>query len=235
MLKDLFNRITKSAKNEIQPNTYSEEYYAGMRMAMGYNSADYGYGLIGLVKYMFSQERKQKEKNNNKENQYFIKINTSANSLQDEDFVCIVHGFRDIAENFCDLFKFDTDNLQINILSASSGCFNINFGINLNVKEFNIVKFPGAEVDLITPIVEFLTNKTAESYQDKPIQLLKDCITGYLTKKIPADNEKIKYIDMKKSQEAKRTIIRTIQKQPNTDSVVLDGSCYKSSELDMVV
>lgn len=65
--------------------------------------------------------------------------------------------------------------------------------------------------------------------------MLKDCITGYLTKKIPADNEKIKYIDMKKSQEAKRTIIRTIQKQPNTDSIVLDGSYFTASELDMVV
>ena len=40
---------------------------------------------------------------------------------------------------------------------------------------------------------------------------------------------------MKKSQEAKRTIIRTIQKQPNTESVVLDGAYFSAKELDMVV
>ena len=234
MLKDFLNKIKKN-KGELELNNYSQDYYNGMKMVLGYGSANNDIGFVDFVKYLLNPKHKKIEESFPNENKYSFKINTSANSLSDEDFISIVQNFRDIAENFCDLFKFDTDNLQIHILSATPGCFNINFGINFNIKEFNIVKFPSTEVDLITPIVEFLTNKAAESYQDKPMQLLKDCITGYLTKKIPDDNEKIKYIDMKKSQEAKRTIIRTIQKQPNTDSVVLDGSYYKVSELDMVV
>ncbi len=233
MLKDLFNKIIKkNSQSDLEPNIYSQDYLDGMRMVTVHVSEE-DTNLVRAVKRLFHII--QNQKNSTKDNVYSFKINTSANCLSDEDFISIVQSFRIIAENFCDLFKFDTDNLQIHILSATPGCFNINFGINLNVKEFNIVKFPSAEVDLITPIVEFLTNKTTESYQDRPLQLLKDCITGYLTKKIPDDNEKIKYIDMKKSQEAKRTIIRTIQKQPNTESVVLDGAYFSAKELDMVV
>ena len=62
MLKDFLNKITKkNTVSEIKPNTSSEEYYAGMRMAMGYDNANYSKGIIDFVRYMFSQERKQKE------------------------------------------------------------------------------------------------------------------------------------------------------------------------------
>ncbi len=233
MLKDLFNRITKkSTQCNIEPNVYSQDYQDGMRMVTVQVTQE-DIDLVRAVKSLF--HKIQKSKTNPKENIYSIKINTSANCLSDEDFINIVKSFREIAENFCDLFKIGTDNMQIKILSASSGCFNINFGINFNIKEFNILKFPSAEIDLISPIVEFLTHKKVKDYEYKPVQLIKDCITGYITKKIPEDNEKIKYIDRKKSNEAKKTIIKTIQKQPNTDSVVLDGSYYMASELDLVV
>lgn len=208
-----------------------KNFLKGRRVATGHEYYK-NHDFFEIVKYLLGAEKENKSVKNNT---YFIKINTSANCLSDEDFITIVQSFREIAENFCNLFDINTDNLRISILSATPGCININLGININVKEFNIVKISKNKQDLFESIIKYLTNNNIEFYQNNPIQLLKDCITGYITKKIPDDNEKIKYIDIKKSKEARRKILKTIEKQPNTKSVVLDGSYFKVSELDMVV
>lgn len=183
----------------------------------------------------FIQEEKTETKKTIKKSNYFIKINANVNSISDKNFIIITQSFRSIVENFCELFKIDTQNLEISIISATTGCFNINFGINLNIKEFSFIKFPQIELDLVKYIIKYLTDNEIEFYENKPLQLLKDCTTAYLANKIPKNNEKLKYLDIKKSKEAKKTIYKTIKSLPGAESVSFNGALVMSSEMDVMV
>ena len=116
------------------------------------------------------------------------------------------------------------------------GCFNINFGfVNISGNEFNLAKLEDAKLDLTKIIIEALTGNCAETYNNKTLELMKDCITGYFAKKMPEKCKELKYIDIKQSKEAKRIIYKTIQNKNNFESVAFDGKLVLASEIDMII
>lgn len=177
----------------------------------------------------------KKNKTNDLQNTYFIKINTSSNYLSLKDFIAIVSSFKTITENLCELCQINANDLQINIISATTGCFNINIGlINISGNDFNLANFTGAKYDLSLYIIKSLTGKDPSSYTNK-LQLLKDLITGYITKNIAKNDKNLAYVDIKKSNEAKKIILRTIKKQPNTNSAAFNGEIITTSEIDLMI
>lgn len=238
MLKNIFKNKRKK-EYDIQPNYNSKDYYDGILAAIGDDKISLSKKIHNIFTEMFCSKNTDKKGDlvapSNIE-VYSLKINANINSLTVKELVELVENFEIIARNCYEMFDFDPENLNISIISASSGCFNVNFGINVINNEFNLFKIQSntPKFDLANSIVEALTGNDISKYGEF-CSLLKDCITGYLTTKIYENNSKLKYIDVKKSLEAKRTIYKTIQKLPDLESVTLDGKIITKSEIDMLV
>ena len=224
----LFNRKSEFKNNFIDIDYTSPEFYAGMY----YIKKDEKNFIENFINYFLFEKEKQRK--NQKLNKYFIKLIMKKHTLSDEDFISIVKNFRIIVENFCDLFEIGSENISISILSAGSGCFSINLGINIQNNNFNLVNLSDTSKNLVFDIVKKLTGKVVDEY-DNFMSLFKDCITGYLTRKIDSNDAQMNYIDIKKSREAKRVIYKTIQKQQGIESVSFNGELVLASEMDVVV
>lgn len=216
--------IPTKNKTSININYDSPEFYAGMC------SVYENKGNFIDVFFKYFQKNSQIKKQNN----YFIKINMDSHYLTDNDFIDLTINFKIIVENFCDFFEIDVKDLELTILSATQGCFNINFGINICNNNFSLINLPNAKKKLMLPIIEYLTQKKIGEYENF-ISLFKDCISGYLAKRIDQNISQLKYIDIKKSNEAKKIIIKTLQKQPNLDSVSFNGEIVLASEMDVLL
>lgn len=221
----ILNKIFSQFKNNnLKINYLSPEFYDGMHYILK-NEKTF---LDGFTEYLFERKRKQKS------NTYFIKLIMKNHTLPDSDFITVIKNFRIIVENFCNLFDINSDDVDIYIISAGSGCFNINIGINIQNNNFNLVNLSDTSKNLVFDIVRKLTGKDVDEY-DNFMLLFKDCITGYLTKKIDSNDAQMKYIDIKKSKEAKRVIYKIIQKQQGIESVSFNGELVVASEMDVVV
>lgn len=225
ILKKIFSHKTK---NSIDVNYNSPDFYAGMYYVLKNDKT-----VLNTIVSYFNKCNKKYKKDKNI-NTYFIKINMKDSYLVDEDFIDIITNFRIIVENFCDFFEIDNRDLELSILSATPGCFNINFGINICNNNFSLINLPDAKKNLILPIIEYLTHKKIEEHPNF-MSMFKDCISGYLSRKMDPNIAQLKYIDIKKSNEAKKLIIKTLQKQTNFELVSFNGEIVLSSEMDVLV
>lgn len=164
-----------------------------------------------------------------------IKINTSNRYLHFDTCIKILGSIKIIVKNICEMFEIDSNKLKIVLLSANPGCFNINIGIiNIPNSEFYLAKIEKSKIDLFSSLIKFLTGKNIESYNNKPTSLIKDCLVGYLTKKIPENNSKLKYMDIKSSKNAKKIIYKEIKNLPNFKSVNFGGIDVTGDQIDII-
>ncbi len=240
-MKKLFAQNKIKAQNSNSVNYNSLDYQKGSLYAytLTQREAFSFKDLCSFFKNYFYDKKQlsnKTQKNINKPLVYSIKINTTDDFLAADEFVIIINNFKLIALNFCELCQLAPEDLQVNILSAMPGCFNINFGfVNISGNEFNLAKLEDAKLDLTKIIIEALTGNCAETYNNKTLELMKDCITGYFSKKMPEECKELKYIDIKQSKEAKRIIYKTIQNKNNFESVAFDGKLVLASEIDMII